>query len=73
MGLQVCTGGRTFLKTEFFFKPGELPDNYHQVHPACHTEVLLVSNALHAVSVVMCILQASGICFLILLLSDSVG
>lgn len=29
--LQVCAGGRTFIKTEFFFKHGELPDNYHQV------------------------------------------
>ena len=31
MGVQVCSGSRSFVKTEFFFKAGEEPDNYQQV------------------------------------------
>ena len=31
MVAQVCSGSRSFLKTEFFFKAGEEPDNYQQV------------------------------------------
>ena len=34
MFMQVCAGGRIFMKTQFFFTPGELPDNYHQVQHA---------------------------------------
>ena len=39
--IQVSAGGRTFVKTRYFFKAGELPHNYHQVAcmparlPAC--------------------------------------
>ena len=29
--VQVSTGGRSYVKTQYFFKPGQLPDNYHQV------------------------------------------
>ncbi len=31
MAVQVCSGSRRFVKTEFFFKAGEQPDNYQQV------------------------------------------
>lgn len=31
MVAQVCSGSRSFVKTEFFFKAGEEPDNYQQV------------------------------------------
>ena len=29
--VQVSTDGRSYVKTQYFFKAGELPDNYHQV------------------------------------------
>lgn len=31
MVVQVCSGSRRFVKTEFFFKAGEEPDNFQQV------------------------------------------
>ncbi len=31
MVVQVCSGSRRFVKTGFFFKAGEQPDNYQQV------------------------------------------
>ena len=35
--VQVSASGRTFVKTRYFFKAGDLPHNYHQVArpPAC--------------------------------------
>ncbi len=41
MVLQVCSGSRRFVKTEFFFKAGEQPDNYQQVRS-------LLLNVLHS-------------------------
>ena len=32
--MQVSASGRSFVKTRYFFKAGELPQNYSQV--ACH-------------------------------------
>ena len=29
--MQVQSGGRSFVKRQFYFKAGELPSNYHQV------------------------------------------
>jgi len=55
MVVQVCSGSRRFVKTEFFFKAGEEPDNYQQVSFLTHWCVAFSSQCI-AVGITACVL-----------------